>query len=179
MQQDMADRLARMLTSAAAFKPFFRRFFNQAQANEAYRVYTDSDHNGVFVNHNLRTIQLGKDFYSVMVFRTGDPLTDLELDQMRTKALEIPPGMAKSEAVWFRNMEQWVGPQRDYSQIQQAIGDAANNTWAYVAAYTDENHPVVVYARKGNTVSLLPVSDKMIHRLGLDKPLVSVNEGLY
>lgn len=179
MQQDMADRLERMLTSARAFAPFFRKFFNKAQCNEAWRVYTDSDRHGVFVNHNLRTVKLGKDYYTIMVARAGEPIADHELEEMRNKSLEVPPGMAKSEAVWFRNMDQWIGPARDYSQIQQAIGDANSSTWAYVAAYTDEIYPVVVYARKGDTVSLLPVSEKMIKKFGLDQPLVSVNKGLY
>lgn len=179
MQQDMADRLERMLTGPAAFKPFFRKFFNNAQAAEAYRIYTDSDERGVYVNYNLRTVQLVNDHYTIMVFRTTDPLSDSEIEALKDKASEVPPGMARAEAVWFRNMEQWVGPERDFSQIQQALGNSQKGEWAYVASYTDEIFPLVIYAKKGGIVSLLPVSEKMIVKLGLDKPLVSINEGLY
>ncbi len=179
MQQDMADRLERMLTGQPAFKPFFRRFFNNAQATEAYRIYTDSDERGVYINYNLRTVQLVNNNYTIMVFRTTDPLGDSEIDELKNKASEVPPGMAKAEAVWFRNVEQWIGPERDFSQIQQALGDAQKGQWAYVAAYTNETFPLVIYAKKGGIVSLLPVSEKMIIKLGLDKPLVSINEGLY
>ncbi|NCU40304.1 hypothetical protein EOL73_00910 [Candidatus Saccharibacteria bacterium] len=177
----MADRLERMLTSSVAFKPFFRKFFNRAQATEAYKIYTDSDERGVYLNFNLRTVQLAKDHYNIMVFRTTEPFTfsDSELELLKSKASEVPPGMAKAEAVWFRNMEQWVGPNRDFSQIQQALGNFEAGIWAFVAAYTDESFPLVIYAKKGDTVSLLPVSEKMIEKLGLNKPLVSVNEGLY
>lgn len=179
MQQDIADRLERMLTNSAAFKPFFKKFFNGAQAAEAYRVYTDSEYRGVYVNHLLRVVTMGNDNYSIMVFRASEDISSEELAAMKSKAAEIPPGMARAEAVWFRNMEQWVGPQRDFSQIQQAIGGSGTDTWAYVAAYTKEDYPIVVYAKKGDTVSLLPVSVSMVDKLGLNKPLVSKNEGLY
>ena len=178
MRQDQADRLSRILVSARAFRPFFKGILSGFRVEASWKVFTDSDIRGVFVNHKLRTVTFGKNAYTMYTFQLVDQISDEDLTYLSEKALEVPPGMMRAEAIYYKLMDQWLGDRRDASQIQFAMGDQEKQRFVFVAAYTDDEMPLVVFSRKGNQINLLPVTSEVVKKLGLDKPLVSQNTEL-
>lgn len=105
MRQDQADRLSRILVSARAFRTFFKGILSGFRVEASWKVFTDSDIRGVFVNHKLRTVTFGKNAYTMYTFQLVDQISDEDLTYLREKALEVPPGMMRAEAIYY---DRWI-----------------------------------------------------------------------
>lgn len=178
IQQAQADRLKRMLVTKDAFLPFFKGLFSGAKVTDAWKVYTQAEENGVHINYKLRTIEASGQKCTMYAFWTTDEPTVEELTFLKSKALEVSPGLMRAESAPYKTFQEWTNISQDMSRIQTALGDKEKRRYVYVVSGTDDEMPLVIFSRRGHIVSLLPVRNHIVHALGLDHAQVGIQTKL-